>query len=228
MLCFATHQAFLLTSFIFLVLSSCWIARLDLRRFLPITKAVVSLAVGVILIQSIFFDGNAPLFRIGPLGFHEQGAWIGIVVTLRLYCIVLTFLQFLMWTHPTDLALVLVGLRLPYRYAILAGITLRFFPILEEELGNIMAAQEARGLELRNPIRRALNILPIAVPFCLRTLRRANEVALAMELRGYGYCDQRTFLRSIRFRAADFAITAGLIASLITFLATGICFPNLL
>ncbi len=204
-----------MTGMIALVLGLSWAARLDLRCFLPITRAIIPLAVGIILIQTVLYNGREILLQLGPADFHVQGFWLGIRVMLRLYCILLLFLQFLLWTHPTDLSLVLVKAKLPYRYALLMGITLRFFPVLEEELGSILAAQQARGMDLQNPIRRALALIPVGLPFCLRTLRRAHEVALAMELRGYGYRSERTFLRSIRFGPADYAITTGMTLCLI-------------
>jgi energy-coupling factor transporter transmembrane protein EcfT len=52
----------------------------------------------------------------------------------------------------------------------------------------------------------------ILVPFCLRSIRRAGEVALAMELRGYGYGPTRTFLHRVAFRASDVAVTVAIAA----------------
>ncbi|MCL4369131.1 MAG: energy-coupling factor transporter transmembrane protein EcfT [Actinobacteria bacterium] len=227
-LCFATRQGFLLAGFIVLVLALSWVARLDLKCFIPVTRVFASLALGVVLIQTIFYSGEDTPFHLGPADLHVQGFWLAVRVTLRLYCVILLFLQFLTWTHPTDLSLVLVKARLPYRYAMLIGLTLRFFPVLEEELGNILAAQEARGMELQGSMRRALNMVPVMLPFCLRALRRANEVALAMELRGYGFRPQRTFLRSVEYRPADYAATIGMLICLVAYFVVRWRSPSLL
>ncbi len=209
-ICFTTSQIALLGALIAVILALSWTAKLDLRSFLPITRVTCTLAVGVILVQTIFNTEGDVLFHLGPINFYVQGFWLALRVMLRLYCIILLFLQFLMWTHPTDISLVLVKARLPYKYAMLIGLALRFFPVLEEELGNILEAQEARGMELQGSLRRALNLVPVAIPFCLRALRRANEVALAMELRAYGFRPRRTFLRAIGYRKVDYAITAAM------------------
>ncbi len=225
-LCFATNQWVLLVGLIVLIFGLSWTARLDLKCFLPIARVVGSLALGLILVQSVFYKGGDIFLHLGPVDFHVQGLWLAVRAALRLFCIILLFLQFLTWTHPTDLSLVLVRAKLPYRYALLLGLTLRFFPVLEQEMGSIVAVQEARGLELHNPLRRAFNLIPIGLPFCLRTLRRANEVALAMELRGYGFRDRRTFLRSIRFRPADYAITGGMMVVLIAYFILRAQYPD--
>jgi energy-coupling factor transport system permease protein len=228
-LCFATSGWVILACLIVLVLGLSWTARLNLESFLHMTKVVISLAIAISLIQTLFYAGGGEiLFRLGPLAFHIQGFWLAIRVMLRLYCVILVFLQFLMWTHPTELSLVLVKVKLPYRYAMLFGLALRFFPVLEEELGNILVAQEARGMELRGSLRRAIRTVPVALPFCLRTLRRSSEVALAMELRGYGFRNQRTFLRSIRYRPADYVITAGMLTCLIAYFVLRVHFSGLL
>jgi energy-coupling factor transport system permease protein len=100
----------------------------------------------------------------------------------------------------------------------LAGLGLRFFPVLEEELAAILQAQAARGLELGSTTRRVLRLVPILLPFCLRSIRRAGDVALAMELRGFGFSPTRTFVRTIRFGRADAVVCCLLAALLIAYL----------
>lgn len=218
-LCFVTNQTLILAGIAVIVLALSRAAKLDLRSFLPISKMVIYLGILLVLVQSIFQSSGQALFQLGPVNFYSGGFALGVHTTLRLYCMILLFLQFLMWTHPSDLSLALVKAKVPYRYAMLLGLALRFLPVMEEELRGILEAQQARGLDLSNPIRKTLAMAPIATPFCLRALRRANEVALAMELRGYGYRPERTFLRAIGYGRADYAISAGILAGFIAYSA---------
>ena len=217
--CFAFDLIPVDLALIALVLGSSRAAKLWLRRFLPITGMFCALAVGMILVQTVFSVGGDVFYRLGPVELHSQGPFIAVRATLRLYCMVLLFLQFTMWTHPTDLSQALVKVGLPYRYAMLTGLALRFLPVLDDELEGIFEAQGERGVDLRGPLRKALALVPITVPFCLRTLRRTNEVALAMELRGYGFRPRRTYLRTIAYRRADYAVTTALAISLAACLA---------
>ena len=226
--CFALDVIPVDLALIALVLGSSRAARLELGRFLPITGVFCVLGVGMVLVQTIFSAGGEIFYRLGPVAFHSQGLPLAVHGTLRLYCMVLLFLQFTMWTHPTDLSQALVKAGLPYRYAMLTGLALRFLPILEEELESIFEAQGERGVDLRGPLRKALALVPIAVPLCLRTLRRANEVALAMELRGYGFRPGRTFLRTIVYRRADYAVTAVLVISIAACLTVRFLYPGVL
>jgi energy-coupling factor transport system permease protein len=212
--CFALDLIPVSLAVIALVLGSSHAAKLDLERFVPISKVFCTLAIGMILIQTVFRVDGEVLFRLGLVDFHREGLWVAVRGTLKLYCTVLLFLQFTLWTHPTDLAQALVKSGLSYRYAMLTGLALRFLPILEEELGNLFDAQGARGIELGSPLRKGLALPSITVPLCLRTLRRANEVALAMELRGYGFQPHRTYTHTIAYRPADYVMTATLAISL--------------
>lgn len=202
-----------------LVVGSSRAARLNLRAFVPMTWVFVALALGMIVVQTLFSSGGEVLYRFGPAEIHSQGPYLAIRGTLKLYCTALLALQFTMWTHPSELGQALTRAGFPYRYAMLVGLALRFLPVMEKELESIFDAQEARGVDLRGPLRRALSLVPITVPFCLRTLRRSDEVALAMELRAYGYLPRRVPVKAIEFRRVDLLLTAVIVAVLAAALA---------
>jgi energy-coupling factor transport system permease protein len=201
-LSFAASSTAQLAFIIAAILISSFVAELDLRSYLPMAKLVAALAVALAIIQSLFRHDEI-VYGLGPVALHPAGFWLALHVSARLFCVILASLQLLMWTHPTDLTLVLVKAKLPYRYAMLIGLSFRFFPLMEQELQSIFDAQAARGLELRGALRKGLAFGPVMLPLFLRALRRASEVALAMEVRAYGLRRQRTFVRTLRLRAAD-------------------------
>jgi energy-coupling factor transport system permease protein len=84
-------------------------------------------------------------------------------------------------------------------------IALRFIPTLVEETEKIMKAQMARGAELDTggPLRRARALVPILVPLFVSAFRRAEELALAMEARGYRGGEGRTRMKQLRYRVQD-------------------------
>jgi energy-coupling factor transporter transmembrane protein EcfT len=48
-----------------------------------------------------------------------------------------------------------------------------------------------------------IRLIPVMMPFVLRALRRANEIAVAMELRGFGYRKERTWQCAIVVGSSD-------------------------
>ena len=85
------------------------------------------------------------------------------------------------------------------------SIALRFIPILLEELDRIMKAQQARGADFEsgNLIQRAKGLVPLLVPLFIAALRRANDLAMAMEARCYHGGQGRTKMKPLHYEARD-------------------------
>jgi len=90
--------------------------------------------------------------------------------------------------------------------ATMVSIALRFFPVFVEEIEKIKEAQEARGADFKGgtPLKRARVSAGILVPLLFSIKRRAEDLAVAMEARGY--CrGPRSSLKELRMTPADFA-----------------------
>jgi energy-coupling factor transport system permease protein len=194
-------------------------AGLNLRAFQLLMVAIGALVIPVLAIQVLFRPTGTRLLQVGPVDLTSGALDVTAQVVLGLLCLSSAFLEFVLWTHPMDLAQVLVRFGVKYRYAMLLGLALRFFPVLEQELNAIMDAQAARGLENQGFWTRGMGIVFILVPFCLRSIRRSGEIALAMELRGYGYSTTRTFLHRVAFRPTDLAVTGAIAGAFLAYWA---------
>lgn len=84
-------------------------------------------------------------------------------------------------------------------------IALRFIPTLGEEAQKISRAQAARGADFTSGglLARARALVPILVPLTIGAFRRADELAEAMESRGYRGGQGRVRYRELRFRTRD-------------------------
>ena len=84
-------------------------------------------------------------------------------------------------------------------------IALRFIPILMEETDKIMKAQKARGADFENGnlIERAKSLVPIFIPLIVSSVRRAMDLAMAMEARCYRGGDGRTKMKPLTYRKRD-------------------------
>ena len=86
------------------------------------------------------------------------------------------------------------------------SIALRFIPILTEELDKIMKAQMARGAEYDqgNLLNKMKSLVPILVPLFLSSVRRANDLAMAMESRCYRGGEGRTKMKPLVYEKRDY------------------------
>jgi energy-coupling factor transport system permease protein len=92
-----------------------------------------------------------------------------------------------------------------HELAMMMTIALRFIPTLIEETDRIKKAQMARGADFEsgNLIARAKSMIPILVPLFVSAIRRADELAMAMESRCYHGSEGRTRMRELKFHARD-------------------------
>jgi len=100
----------------------------------------------------------------------------------------------------------LKAVRIPvHEISMMMSIALRFIPILIEETDKIMKAQMARGADFEsgNIIQKAKAMVPLLVPLFISAMRRATDLAMAMEARCYHGGDGRTKLKPLKYKRED-------------------------
>ena len=92
-----------------------------------------------------------------------------------------------------------------HELSMMMSIALRFIPTLIEETDKIMSAQRARGADFDtgNLIQKAKALIPLLVPLFISALRRADELATAMECRCYHGGQGRTRMSQLHYRPSD-------------------------
>lgn len=183
------------------------LGRLTPRTYGRLLVVLVPLAVLVTIAQGLVQQGDA-LLTLGAVDVTANGLLLGGAIALRLCVMALVFAGFAMTTDPTDIALGVHRLGVPYKFAYLTSFGFRFLPLVQNEARTLLTAMSVRAsgdpVSL-NPYRRARALLRMVLPLMVGSLRRSGDIALAMELRGYGARRDRTFVRTLRFGAGDWA-----------------------
>jgi energy-coupling factor transport system permease protein len=101
------------------------------------------------------------------------------------------------------------------------SIALRFVPTLMDETEKIMNAQRARGVDFGegNLMQKMKAIVPLLIPLFVSSFNRAEDLAIAMEARGYQGGDGRTKYRVLHWEFPDtlVVIAFGLLTALLVF-----------
>ena len=190
-----------------------FVSRIPPGTFLKLLRPVLFIAALTALFQ-VFFSKEGPvLAQWGFLEVHEGGLRMGFLLALRILLLVAAAGLLTATTAPIaladgieDLLSPLKKVRFPaHEVAMMMTIALRFIPTLQQEAQKIMKAQAARGAEFDDggPIRRARALIPVLVPLTVGAFRRADELAEAMESRGYRGGEGRTRYRELRFGMRD-------------------------
>jgi energy-coupling factor transport system permease protein len=190
-------------------------------------RALVGLVLITAVIDVLAYPGGTVLWRLGPLAVGREGLQAGLGTGARLGLLVLQAALLTLTTAPLELCAGAERCLLPLRrlgvpaheLGLMAGLALRFLPLLAEEAERIAMAQAARGADLQGRGRsRARALVALLVPLLLGVFRRAEQLALAMEARGYRGAEGRTRWRQSRLGPAD-GVAAGLLAALVAVVA---------
>ena len=86
------------------------------------------------------------------------------------------------------------------------SLTLRFIPTLLIETEKIMKAQASRGIDFNegNIVDKMKQIVTLLIPMFVISINRAEDLANAMEARGYIIGDKRTSIDELKFNLRDY------------------------
>jgi len=176
-------------------------------------KPVIILLVFTFLIHIFFTREGDLLFELGFLKVYEEGLRQGIFISIRFLVLVFMTSILTLTTSPisiTDGIEVLLNplkkFKMPvHELALMMSIALRFIPTLMDETDKIMKAQMARGSDLSaGPLKeRVKAVVPLLVPLFVSAFKRAEDLATAMEVRGYRGGEGRTRYRQLKWDWRD-------------------------
>ena len=180
----------------FLTLALCGLigfARLPFGALLKDMRLFAVLILTLVIANAFFVPGNPPPYLPLP-GVSQEGLVTGLNFAWRLtlilmLCMVMTgTTSLLTFKNVVEWYLRPIPFVPAARVATMMNLTFVLFPVIFDKYAEMMAAQKARCVELRkNKIKR---ILFTAVPLLSQTLRKADEIAYAMEARCYS--EERT------------------------------------
>ena len=185
-------------------------------------KPVIILMVFTFLLHVLFTKEGAVIVDLGFMKIYEEGLKQGIFIALRFLVLVFITSVLTLTTSPISITDGLETLLNPFKklkipvheLALMMSISLRFIPTLMDETDKIMKAQMARGSDLSaGPLKdRIKAVVPLLVPLFVSAFKRAEDLATAMEVRGYRGGEGRTRYRQLKWDLKDTAILVVLVA----------------
>jgi biotin transport system permease protein/energy-coupling factor transport system permease protein len=170
---------------------------------------------GLLFLLHLFFtDGKAiPPFPLWHVSITYEGLSQGAVISWRFSLLLLAASLLTMTTAPSELVSGLERIlrplkiiRLPsHDVAIMISLALRFLPTFLQELARIKEAQMARGANFKTGtlLQKTKAFRALVMPLIFNTLRRADELATAMEGRAYRR-GPRTYMKELRMTRIDY------------------------
>jgi len=149
------------------------------------------------------------------------GFLYGLSTALRLDTFLAAGIVFLTTTRVEEVAYALGRLGVPYEVGFTLTLAFRLVPVFFDSALAVVQAQRCRGLEMNRGglVRRLTRFVPVIVPVLIGALRRADRMAMALELRGFNSGRPRTTYLRARAGAADLVAGGAALATAAVYLA---------
>jgi energy-coupling factor transport system permease protein len=179
------------------------------------------------ILHLIVTNEGTVLIEIFNFAIYSGGVIQGFAISMRFFLLILVTSMLTLTTTPIEITDAIEDMLHPlkrfkfpvHELALMMSISLRFIPTLMQETDKISKAQASRGVDFRTgPIKERIKaVVPLLVPLFVSAFKRAEELAMAMEARGYQGGEGRTKLRELKIEQRDIwiyllfaAVVAGL------------------
>jgi energy-coupling factor transporter transmembrane protein EcfT len=171
---------------------------------------------GLLFFMHLNFTEGTPLppFPQWYITPTYEGLYRGMRITWDFVLLLISAAVLTRTTSPTETVRGIEGLLRPlgllgipsHDIAIMIAIALRFVPVFLEEIERIKEAQMARGAEFKTGtlLQRTKAAIGMLTPLIVGFARRADELAIAMEARGYSRGLSRTYMTELRISRTDY------------------------
>jgi len=205
---FSTLNTWVYLGLLLFLAAVMMVDRIPLKQLGKMVLVILPMCFFITLIQ-VLAQTKDPFYSTEILGktitFSSYGLELGIRISARVLLLALPLSLFFMIVSPMRLTRALYDAGIPFKYAYLFTLGLRFLPLVLDEITTINNAQKSRGYDIdqSNFVVKVIRIIPLMIPLILSLLKRAETIALAMDLQGFNAYDKRSFLVEVHKRPID-------------------------
>ena len=158
-------------------------------------KPILPILLFTTILNLFMITGGIPLFQWKFISITDEAVETSVFMIIRILLLIAGTSLLTYTTSPVSLTDAIERLLSPlkrfklpvHELAMMMTIALRFIPTLIEETDKIMSAQKARGADMEGGgiKEKVKSVVPVIVPLFVSAVRRAGELATAMECRCY-------------------------------------------
>lgn len=198
--------------FVFLFVIAA-VSKLPLKLVINSVKRILWFFIVILFMNTCFYSAESAWFRWWILTPSAEGLIQGLNVVLRVIFLLILSNIITMTTAPVEMTKALEQMLYPLKFigiptaqvAMILSVAVQFISTLSEEANSIRLAQTSRGAKFdsRRLSEKAGAVAPLLVPIFLAAFKRADELSLAMEARGYRVNKKRK-VKPPSLKAADY------------------------
>ena len=167
-----------------------------LKRALPLVAFSFTLIVVIFLIQGLFnYNNETVLFSVGVITFYKEGMLFATRIGCNILNMLLSFGIFVLTTSPQELVDELEKSVFSPRFGYVINSVFQILPQMMATKDTITDAQRSRVMETEGNLWvRIKAFLPLISPVVMSSLINTRERAIALDVRGFGRKQKKTWL----------------------------------
>ena len=183
------------------------------KKYIPLKLLYAVVMFGGIIAILTLLDSSYSFYNIS-FTIYSHGLIRGVFFLLRIILVVFLSTLLTISTSTIEINLGLEWVLSPFKLiklpvaeiSMMFSLTLRFIPTLMLETSKIMKAQASRGIDFNEGSfgEKIKQIVTLLIPMFYISIVRAEDLANAMEARGYVIGEARTNVDELRFKVKDY------------------------
>jgi len=171
---------------------------------MAIAAVLVARKPETLVVESIILLAALPLLRMGKewaysfryfwpmlglvfvIAFFSFNLQVALLLAIRLFNLLTVSFVFFRTVSPEEIGATLNKIGVPYAFAFILTTAMRYVPLIRLKIRHIIDAQSSRGIDLRPRLRNVGNFMALLMPLLAQSFLLSDELALAMESRGFG------------------------------------------
>ncbi len=185
----------------------------DMKAFLYRFKKVLPLLVLVALVQIVFVRSGQPLLVYKDFILVSKVGLIRGLGTAMRFFIILASSSVMAGENNRRVIAALTNVGMPYLFSFLLMTALRFLPFFSSSFEDALVAIQLRGIQPKTlPWQKRISLYGnLVLPVVADAVAKAQNLAMAMEARGFGAMKQRTSYIAVQMTVMDWLLFSGLL-----------------
>lgn len=188
-----------------------------LKSAIPLAAFSFTLIIVIFLIQGLFNHANETvLCTLGPVTFYKEGVLYATRIGLNILNMLLSFGMFVLTTSIPDLVDELEKKGFSPKFGYIINSIFQVLPQMMSTKDTITDAQRSRGMETEGSLATRMKaFLPLISPVVMSSLINTRERSIALEVRGFGRKNPKTWMEDRPKHKGDKAIGVVLVLLII-------------
>jgi len=211
-----------------IVIAACILAGVRLNYLGTILKVMIPFYIFLILSMGFFNVEQVKLlvnkseltpllslpqtwWLVGGAKMSLEGSLYGLNIVFKTLTMILVIPLAIFTTDVNQMTVGMVRAKIPYKVVFIFSSTLRFVPLLLEEVQSIIESQRLRGLnfEKMGGLKKARVYAKVAVPLILNSLSKSQKLEIVLQSKAFSGSSNRTYLHESALKTSDYLLMIG-------------------